>query len=88
MAHLRKKLRENNSFPHEIGLFLGYPPADVKGFIQDGPRCAKRTGYWQVYGDEEKAEKTFERYRKCTRIYRAQISCGRSLERLTVSERP
>ena len=27
------RLRECDSFPHEIGLFLGYPPADVKGFM-------------------------------------------------------
>ena len=86
LAHLRKKLQGSKTFPHEIGLFLGYPPGDVDGFIQKGPRCAKCTGYWQVYGDEEKALKTFERYRKCTDAYCAQVSCGRSLERLTVAE--
>ncbi|MBR0050680.1 MAG: DUF3793 family protein, partial [Firmicutes bacterium] len=82
-----EKAAGQQTFPHEIGLFLGYPPGDVNGFIQEGPRCAKCTGYWQVYGDEEKALKTFERYRKCTDAYCAQVSCGRSLERLTVSEK-
>ena len=77
----------SDTFPHEIGLFLGYPPKDVKGFIEEGPRCAKCTGCWQVYGDEEKALKTFERYRKCTEVYCAQVSCGKSLERLTVKEK-
>ena len=24
---------ESGEFPHEVGLFLGYPPEDVKGFI-------------------------------------------------------
>lgn len=39
------------SFPHEIGLFLGYPPEDVEGFILQGPGLCKCTGYWKVYGD-------------------------------------
>ena len=87
LGHLFRRLRSSDTFPHEIGLFLGYPPKDVKGFIEEGPRCVKCTGCWQVYGDEEKALKTFERYRKCTEVYCAQVSCGKSLERLTVKEK-
>ena len=87
LGHLFRRLRSSDTFPHEIGLFLGYPPKDVKGFIEEGPRCAKFTGYWQVFGNEEAALKTFERYRKCTEVYCAQVSCGRSLERLTVKEK-
>lgn len=30
---LRERLNNCMEFPHEIGLFLGYPPEDVKGFI-------------------------------------------------------
>ena len=33
VSELMKRLRRNEDFPHEIGLFLGYPPEDVKGFI-------------------------------------------------------
>ena len=29
------RLQENEGFPHEIGLFLGYPPEDVLGFIEN-----------------------------------------------------
>ena len=87
LAHLWQKIRSSETFPHEIGLFLGYPPEDVKGFIEEGPRCAKCTGYWQVYGNEEAALKTFERYKKCTDVYCTQVSCGKSLERLTVREK-
>ena len=29
VIHLIKKLRVCSEFPHEIGLFLGYPPEDV-----------------------------------------------------------
>lgn len=33
LAHLCLRMQLQKSFPHEIGLFLGYPVADVVGFI-------------------------------------------------------
>ena len=33
---LKQHLRESACFPHEIGLFLGYPLEDVLGFIKHG----------------------------------------------------
>jgi len=42
-------------FPHEMGLFLGYPPEDVLGFLENGGRHALCSGYWKVYqGKNEK----------------------------------
>lgn len=29
VVHLKRRLQEYEKFPHEIGLFLGYPPEDV-----------------------------------------------------------
>ncbi len=53
-SYLRKRFEEKKEFPHEIGLFLGYPLEDVKGFrINSGAGC-KFCGYWKVYGDVEK----------------------------------
>ena len=37
MRCLIRRLRESESFPHEIGLFLSYPPEDVRGFIENKP---------------------------------------------------
>ena len=54
-----------SGFPHEIGLFLDYPPDDVKGFIED--RCAENLacpGYWKVYGNPDEARKIFSEYKK------------------------
>ncbi len=31
---LAKRIQNCDNFPHEIGLFLGYPPEDVRGFIE------------------------------------------------------
>lgn len=85
VVQLVKKLRQQGDFPHEIGLFLGYPPEDVHGFIEHGPDCCKCTGCWKVYGDEEAAKKKFALYKKCTRIYREQWAKGKDMERLTVA---
>ena len=32
LAHLQKRIRSCSAFPHEVGLFLGYPPAMWRPF--------------------------------------------------------
>jgi len=81
---LAKKLRSQPDFPHEIGLFLGYPVEDVCGFMEKGPDACKCSGCWKVYGDEEAAKKKFAQYKKCTRIYCDQWAKTQDLERLVV----
>lgn len=76
---------ESGEFPHEVGLFLGYPPEDVKGFIDHRANDFKCAGLWKVYGDEEKARSLFEKYRKCTEIYCALWQSGSKLEQLAVA---
>ena len=85
VKRLACKLRTEAAFPHEIGLFLGYPPEDVEGFITKGPDQCKFTGCWKVYGDAEAARKKFAQYKKCTRVYCQQHAKGAQLERLAVS---
>lgn len=50
------------SFPHELGLLLGYPPEDVDGFIRHQGKNSLCTGYWKVYADKEGKQKLFEKY--------------------------
>ena len=33
LNRLKSRVKQCPEFPHEIGLFLGYPPEDVRGFI-------------------------------------------------------
>lgn len=80
---LMAKLRTQQEFPHEIGLFLGYPPEDVDGFMRHPDAC-KCCGVWKVYGNVDAARRTFARYRKCSAIYWKLWHQGRSMERLTV----
>jgi hypothetical protein len=84
VAHLKRILADAEDFPHEIGLFLGYPPEDVRGFIENKAEGFKFVGYWKVYGDETKAKHLFEKYKKCTDVYSRHFAGGKPLERLTV----
>jgi hypothetical protein len=61
---LKQKLA-SGQFPHEIGLFLGYPAEDVLGFVKHRGRNYKLCGYWKVYGDVEQAKCCFRRYDRC-----------------------
>ena len=85
IVHLIDQIHSEASFPHEIGLFLGYPPVDVKGFMEDTRKGVKCVGYWKVYGDKEMAEKTFLSYKKCTEVYKKCLSGGRHLSQMVVN---
>ena len=45
----RRYMQERRDFPHEMGLLLGYPVEDVRGFIEHQGRDYLCTGYWKVY---------------------------------------
>jgi hypothetical protein len=85
LLHLQTRLEnQEETFPHEIGLFLGYPTEDVKAFIQNQGCKGLCDGCWKVYGDVEKAKRIFAHYKKCTKLYLKLHQNGRSLEQLTV----
>ena len=80
------RLKESDEFPHEIGLFLGYPAVDVRGFMQH--RECRYTGLWKVYeSDAEQAQRLFARCRHCTKAYLQGSQEGWSLSRLTIQPR-
>ncbi len=85
VVRLIRRLKENENFPHEIGLFLSYPPEDVKGFIDNRACNFKCSGLWKVYGDEARAQAMFARFRKCTEIYCKLWQEGSSIEQLAVA---
>ena len=43
--------QEKEAFPHELGLLLGYPAVDVKGFMEQAGKNFLYSGYWKVYGN-------------------------------------
>lgn len=85
LSILRKHFSAENGFPHEIGLFLGYPLGDVIGFIENAGRNSKCSGCWKVYCNECEAIKMFAKFDKCKTIYRRLFNEGKSLKQLTVA---
>ena len=85
LAELRRRLGAGGDFPHEIGLFLGYPPEDVAGFVRHRGKGCKCVGCWKVYGNEQAARNIFEKYEMCSKIYSRQWQQGKSIEQLTVA---
>ena len=84
VCRLVEKLRKDSEFPHEIGLFLGYPAEDVKGFIENGGKNCKCCGMWKVYCDEKAKVQLFHKFQRCTDIYQQVFSEGRNLVQMTV----
>ncbi len=86
VTELMRRVNASGDFPHEIGLFLSYPPEDVLGFMENGGRDHKCVGTWKVYGDEDAAKRTFSRYKRCTDLYCRLYRDGRcSLEQLAIA---
>lgn len=81
LCHLRDQLSQSD-FPHEIGLFLGYPPEDVEGFRADGGRCCKYSGTWKVYGDVSQARKQFDAFHRCRQALTRKLNQGKTLEQM------
>ena len=88
LGRLIRQFRQSDSFPHEIGLFLGYPPEDVQGFITNPHAGYQCVGCWKVYGDREKAERIFDRYRQCTKAMCRAAARGKTLEQLIAPPHP
>ena len=85
LVKLVKRIRKSGDFPHEIGLFLGYPAEDVRGFIDHNAQDFKCVGCWKVYGDEDKAKNLFAQYKNCTSCYLNQLRKGNTIEQLAVA---
>ncbi|WP_283609582.1 DUF3793 family protein [Faecalispora anaeroviscerum] len=85
LNHLRRRIALTQSFPHEIGLFLGYPIEDVAEFIKNQGRNCKCCGIWKVYHNEIEAKRFFAKIDKCRAIYTKLFCGGRSVLQLTVA---
>ena len=66
-------------FPHEIGLFLGYPVQDVLQYVATGGIGCLFCGYWKVYAEPEKARLLFRRYSECKEHFALQIQSGMTI---------
>lgn len=77
--------KQGSPFPHEIGLFLEYPLADIEGFIRHQGKEALESGYWKVYGDVEEARAAFRLYDELKAALTAMLAAGFSFRECCVA---
>lgn len=70
---------KSQEFPHETGVFLGYPLEDVKGFIEHEGKNCSYIGYWKVYSDVERAKQMFRLYDEARDAAVAELFSGKSI---------
>ena len=85
LTQLSRRLCCAGEFPHEIGVFLGYPLHDVVGFIENRGQNFTCCGCWKAYGDPVLAQKHFAQLSKCTAVYLRLFHSGTPIQRLAVA---
>ena len=85
LTQLSRRLCCAAEFPHEIGIFLGYPLTDVVGFIENRGRNFTCSGCWKAYGDPTAAQRYFAQLNKCTAVYLRLFHSGTPILRLAVA---
>ena len=84
LRQLACRMAREKDFPHEIGVFLGYPLRDVVGFIENRGQNFTCCGCWKSYGDPEAAQKRFECYQRCTACYMRMFARGIPVEKMAL----
>ncbi|SHI17064.1 Protein of unknown function [Sporobacter termitidis DSM 10068] len=82
---LKARLIRLRPFPHEVGVFLGYPVADVAAFIDNKGQNGRLTGAWKVYHNEKQAAAVFTRYGECTALCARLYRNGLTLREIAAS---
>jgi hypothetical protein len=78
-----------DGFPHEIGVFLGYPLKDVAGFMGLAPLPVTGQGLWKIFGPPEKSLQLAETFLDCRcRMARRLARCATPVDCLKVVGSP
>lgn len=72
--------KKEGRFPHEMGIFLGYPIEDVIGFIRHQGKEFVCNGYWKVYDRPKQKKLLFKRFDKAQKLLVEYISAGGKME--------
>ena len=84
LRQLKERMAVSTDFPHEIGAFLGYPPKDVIGFVENRGSNCLCSGWWKVYHDADTAKTMFKKFDKCREVYKKLYLTGRTMLQMTV----
>lgn len=74
-----KRLMKSPEFPHESGVFLGYPLEDVIAFEKQPNHGYKFCGTWKTYFNEEYARRMSKTYSECRSLCGRWYSQGNSI---------
>lgn len=72
--------RHRNLFPHEIGIFLGYPLEDVIGFWLNGGRNPLYEGEWKCYSNVSEVAWQQELHSRARQVMESAILAGETLD--------
>lgn len=64
---------ESTDFPHEIGVFLGYPLKDVLGFMGYGNKELVEVKNWRIYGDKEVSYEVYNSFLRDKEIMKEMV---------------
>lgn len=78
----KKYMNGEIGFPHEMGLFLGYPVEDVHGFIKHTGKNFLYSGYWKVYKNLPLKMQLFQSFEQARERVIQLISCGISIREI------
>ncbi len=72
LDHLAVRFSDGG-FPHEVGVFLGYPLKDVAGFLGWGQLRHSAAGPWQIYGKPEPSLALVDTLKQCRHWMMARL---------------
>ncbi|MCE1226411.1 MAG: DUF3793 family protein [Geobacteraceae bacterium] len=73
---LTQRIIEHDRFPHEIGLFIGYPPKDVAAFMGLVKLPFTCQALWKIYGNPAHSLRLADDYRCCRQRMGAILATG------------
>ena len=76
VAELCRRIEKNDSFPHEIGLFIGYPAKDVAAFMGLVNLPFTCQGPWKIYGNPLQSLVLADQHRCCRQKMGAILATG------------
>lgn len=78
----KKYMCDKEEFPHEMGIFLGYPIEDVEGYIVNDGKNFLYTGYWKVYENLPEKEMLFYKFESVKETMIELILSGIRIEKI------
>ena len=76
------RLQTSTTFPHEVGIFLGYPLEDVILFEKNRGKNCKCCGYWKSYTNNDDTKKSLIKFHYCSNICKQWLDEGFSVTQI------